>query len=103
MDKQCIRIGVLGKASPRMVAKRALEFGERVGGVQVCVDEFGVVYGVWPCSRLASRVMARKREYIVGSFYVGRNPRTKTFPQSEIDEIAQQITYTFATLLGTAR
>jgi hypothetical protein len=102
--KQCTRIGVLGEkgCSPRRAAKRALLYGERVGGVQLCVDEFGVIYGVWPCSRLAAKVMARNREYVVGSFYVDRNPRTKTLPQSEINAIAQQITYTLATLRGTA-
>jgi hypothetical protein len=97
------RIGQLGvNLSPKKAAKTLLEFGEGVGGVQVCVDEFGVVYGVCPCSRLAARVMARKREYVVGSFYVERQTGTRMFPPSEIAAIAQQITYTLATLRGTA-
>lgn len=103
MRKQCIRVGVIGvNKSARQAVKRLLQYGETVGGVQVCVDEFGVVYGVMACSRLAARVMARNREYVVGSFYVDRHPKTRTFPPAEINAIAQQITYTLATLRGIA-
>lgn len=103
MLRQVSRTGeVCETKSAKRVAKQCLSWGWNRGGVMICVDEYGVVYSVWPGSRYASRVMAKAPHYVVGTFYVDRHEKTRMFPTSEVNAVAQQITYTLATLRGIA-
>lgn len=103
MKKQRWRVGQIGKNhTPQQAAKCLLEISDRIGGIQACVDEFGVVYGVWPASRLAEKVLREAPQYVVGVFHCNRHKLTRTIPAQEIADLAHELTYNIATLRGTA-